>query len=117
MPKNAVSDWDTTAANNSDVGGINIANGCPPSNMNDMGREMMAQIAASNFAAVAAGKKSRILSGVIRNTGSGWGLIADADHRSTGISGVSVVASGTSYAIRLTFSETATDVGSLLISP
>lgn len=44
MAKNNVGQWDATAANNTDVGGINIAEGCPPSNVNDAMREMMAQL-------------------------------------------------------------------------
>lgn len=42
----AVADWSTTAADNTTVGPVNIAEGCPAGNMNNMGREMMAQIAA-----------------------------------------------------------------------
>lgn len=42
----AVADWQTTAADNTTVGPVNIAEGCPAGNMNNMGREMMAQIAA-----------------------------------------------------------------------
>lgn len=42
----AVEDWQTTAADNTTVGPVNIAEGCPAANMNNMGREMMAQIAA-----------------------------------------------------------------------
>lgn len=45
MAKNAVGDWDTTASNNSDIGGINIAEGCAAANVNNAIREMMAQIA------------------------------------------------------------------------
>lgn len=41
----AVADWSTTAADNTTVGPVNIAEGCPAGNMNNMGREMMAQIA------------------------------------------------------------------------
>lgn len=45
MPKNSVDDWSTTAGDNTDVGGINIAENCPASNVNDALREVMAQIA------------------------------------------------------------------------
>lgn len=45
MPKNSIADWSQTAVSNSDVGGINISEGCPPGNMNDMGREIMKQLA------------------------------------------------------------------------
>ena len=43
MPKNSVNDWDATAANNTDVGGISIAEGMLPSNVNNAMREMMKQ--------------------------------------------------------------------------
>jgi len=46
MTKAAVSDWDVTPGNNTDIAGINIAEGCPAAGMNDMGRNIMAQIAA-----------------------------------------------------------------------
>lgn len=46
MAKDSVADWDPTAANNTDIGGINIAEGCAPSNINNGIREMMAQIRA-----------------------------------------------------------------------
>lgn len=47
MAKNNVSDWDgVTASNNTDVGGINISEGMPPSNVNDSLREIMRQVRA-----------------------------------------------------------------------
>lgn len=46
MAKNTFLDWDVVANNNSDVGGINIAEGCPPSNINNGMRETMAQLKA-----------------------------------------------------------------------
>lgn len=46
MAKNTFLDWDTVANNNSDVGGVNIAENCPPSNVNNAEREMMAQLKA-----------------------------------------------------------------------
>lgn len=46
MPKNAVSDWSTTAADNTDIGGINIAAGqMAVSDTDNALREMMEQIA------------------------------------------------------------------------
>lgn len=50
MAKDAVSDWDTTAANNTDVGNINIAENCSASNINNALREMMAQLKARDNA-------------------------------------------------------------------
>ena len=49
MTKSAVSDWDTTAANNTDVGGISIAEGCAMANLNNAMREIMAQIKSAGF--------------------------------------------------------------------
>jgi hypothetical protein len=44
MPKNKVSEYSATAANNTDIGGINIAEGCAPSGINNAIRELMAQL-------------------------------------------------------------------------
>jgi hypothetical protein len=44
MAKNKVSEWSTTAASNTDIAGINIAEGCAPSGINNAIREVMAQI-------------------------------------------------------------------------
>lgn len=44
MAKNKISEWSSTASNNTDVGGIDIAEGCAPSGINNAMREMMAQI-------------------------------------------------------------------------
>lgn len=63
MSKDNVFDWDTTAGNNTDIGGIDIAEGCEAANINNAIREMMAQQAsaitrrttqATNYTAVAA---------------------------------------------------------------
>lgn len=40
----AVSDWSATAANNVAIDGINIDEGCPPGNLNGMGRSIMAAV-------------------------------------------------------------------------
>lgn len=44
MPKNTVDEWDATAGNNTDVGGINIDEGMSPGDVNNAIREMMAQL-------------------------------------------------------------------------
>ena len=44
MAKNKVSEWSSVAANNTDVGGIDIAEGCAPSGINNGIRELMAQV-------------------------------------------------------------------------
>src|ERR1051325_8425988 len=45
MAKNAVTDWDVAAGNNSDIAGINVAEGCPAGGINDAIRTLMAQVA------------------------------------------------------------------------
>lgn len=44
MAKNKISEWSSTPANNTDVGGIDIAEGCAPSGINNAIREVMAQV-------------------------------------------------------------------------
>ena len=44
MAKDKVSEWSSTPANNTDIGGINIAEGCAPSGINNAIRELMAQV-------------------------------------------------------------------------
>ncbi len=44
MAKNKVSEWSSTAASNTDIGGIDIAEGCAPSGINNAIRELMAQV-------------------------------------------------------------------------
>lgn len=44
MAKNKISDFSATPANNTDIGDINIAEGCAPSNINNAIRELMAQL-------------------------------------------------------------------------
>jgi len=45
MTKSAVTDWDPTSANNTDIAGINIAEGCPAAGINDAIRTIMGQVA------------------------------------------------------------------------
>lgn len=44
MPKNKISEFSSTPANNTDIAGINIAEGCAPSGINNAIRELMAQL-------------------------------------------------------------------------
>jgi hypothetical protein len=44
MAKNKISEYSSTASNNTDIGGINISEGCAPSGINNAIRELMAQI-------------------------------------------------------------------------
>jgi hypothetical protein len=58
MAKNDFLSWDLVANNNTDVGNINIAEGCPPSNINNAIREVMAQLRAGVDAGTAFAAKS-----------------------------------------------------------
>jgi hypothetical protein len=44
MAKNKISEYSSTASNNTDIGNINIAEGCAPSGINNAIRELMAQL-------------------------------------------------------------------------
>ena len=44
MAKNKISEYSSTAANNTDIANINIAEGCAPSGINNAIRELMAQL-------------------------------------------------------------------------
>ena len=44
MAKNKISEWSSTPSNNTDVGGIDIAEGCAPSGINNAIRTMMSEI-------------------------------------------------------------------------
>ncbi|WP_165322188.1 hypothetical protein [Rhizorhabdus phycosphaerae] len=72
MPKSSVAAFDVVAANNSDIGGINIAEGCPAAGLNDAVRELMAQIAAWRDGPVAAllPKSGGAMTGAITDLGA-----------------------------------------------
>ena len=44
MAKEKISQYSSNPANNTDIGGINIAENCPPSNINNAIRQIMAQL-------------------------------------------------------------------------
>jgi hypothetical protein len=44
MAKTKVSEWSATPANNTDIGGIDIAEGCAPAGINNAIRELMSQV-------------------------------------------------------------------------
>jgi hypothetical protein len=44
MAKTRISEYDSTAANNTDIDGVNLAEGCPPSGINNAIRESMAHL-------------------------------------------------------------------------
>jgi hypothetical protein len=78
MAKTKISQYDATAANNADVDGINISEGCPPSGINNAIREVMAHLAdfyagtnGDLLPVVAGGTGSSTASGSRTNLGLG----------------------------------------------
>ena len=71
MAKTKISEYDSTAANNTDVDGINIAESCPPSGINNAIREVMAHL--KDFQSGVSGDKLPIASG-----GTNAGTASDA---------------------------------------
>jgi len=71
MAKTKISEYDSTAANNTDVDGINIAESCPPSGINNAIREVMAHL--KDWQSGVSGDKLPIASG-----GTNAGTAADA---------------------------------------
>lgn len=68
MPNNTVSDWSTTPASNTEVGGVDLAeNSMRPRDVNNAIRTMMAQIATgidnSEFGGIAAASTTEVLTG------------------------------------------------------
>jgi hypothetical protein len=71
MAKTKISEYDSTASNNTDVDGVNIAEGCPPSGINNAIREVMAHL--KDWQSGISGDKLPIASG-----GTNAGTAADA---------------------------------------
>lgn len=74
MPKTKIQEWDTTAANNTDINSINIDEGCDASNLNNSQRETMAQIATA-----LSGSDDSIITGTAGGAGNFAAFNADGD--------------------------------------
>ena len=103
MAKSAVTDWDVTPANNSDIAGINIAEGCPASGINDAIRTLMAQVATWLAGANAPLPKSGgTLTGAVANLGNGSSVIdGGGTARAIGYRAIPLVTKSGSYQIAL----------------
>jgi len=103
MAKSAVTDWDITPANNSDIAGINIAEGCPASGINDAIRALMAQVAIWLAGANAPLPKSGgTLTGAVANLGNGSSVIdGGGTARTIGYRAIPLTAKSASYQIAL----------------
>lgn len=104
MSKTDVTQWDTTAANNTDVGGVDIAEGCAPSGINDAIRAVMSQIAT--WLAAASGpllKTGGAVTGAITGMLTGSTIQDGAGvARYVGYRALPLTAKTTSYQIALT---------------
>jgi len=77
MARTKISEWSATPSNNTDIDGINIAEGCAPSGINDAIREMMSQIkdwqagTSGDYTAVSAGGTGvGTLTGIVKGNGT-----------------------------------------------
>lgn len=93
MAKNKISEWSSTPANNTDVGGIDIAEGCAPSGINNAIRELMAQVkdmitGADGDSQVVGGNLTvngtSTLTGAVTATGGVTGAITSSNATITG---------------------------------
>lgn len=99
MAKTEVADWSTTAADNTDVGGINIAENCPAANVNNALREIMKQLADLLPDLITATGVGTTVQGYDAGLASIAGLTTTADRMIyTTASDVYAVATLTSYA-------------------
>lgn len=103
MAKNAVTDWDAAPANNSDISGINIAEGCPAGGINDAIRTIMAQVAS--WLGSASGplpKSGGAVSGAITGLGNGSSVLDGAGAtRGIGYRNIPLVTKSAAYTITL----------------
>ena len=103
MAKNAVTDWDIAPANNNDIAGINIAEGCPAGGINDAIRTLMAQVA--NWLASANAplpKSGGTLTGPISGLGNASTIVdGGGTARGIGYRSIPLAAKSTSYTIGL----------------
>jgi hypothetical protein len=95
----AVSDWSTVADNNSTLEGINIAEGCPAANVNNLARAMAAAIKSFSLTVLTSGAgylptSGGTLTGQIKRSGAGGYLYNAASAQSGGA--VYVLPSGSS---------------------
>jgi hypothetical protein len=103
MPKDTVLAWDTAPGNNTDISGINIAEGCPAGGINDAIRAMMAQLAS--WVTSASGpllKSGGAVSGPITGLGNGSTVLdGNGITRGVGYRSLPLVAKSTAYTLAL----------------
>ena len=85
----AVSEWSTTAANNTTIGGISIAENCPAANVNNALRQIMADVKSYSLTITSPSGSYMPLTGgtftgQIKRSGSGGYLYNAASAQSGG---------------------------------
>ena len=103
MARNAVTDWDANPANNSDISGINIAEGCPAGGINDAIRAVMAQI--GTWLAGPTGplqKSGGVLTGAITGMANGSTVVdGGGASRGVGYRNIPLTAKAAAYTLTL----------------
>jgi len=90
MPRTKISEFSATAASNTDIDSINIAEGCAPSGINDAIRELMSQL--KDFQTGAVGDS---FNGPVGSTTASTGAFTTLSASSTlGVTGVSTLTGG-----------------------
>jgi hypothetical protein len=111
MSRNSVPEWDATAANNTDVGGISIAENMQRANVNNAMREIMAQVKEA-----VASQGSDIASASTTDIGAATGQYVKVTGTTT-ITALGTVAAGTMRWVEFTGALTLTHNGTSLKLP
>lgn len=114
MAKNAVKDWDTTAGNNADVGGIGILGTNLVSNFDNAVREIMAQVATQLGKVGAKGSDLASASTTNLANATGWYVHITG---TTAITALGTVAAGQVFVLEFDGALTLTHNGTSLILP
>lgn len=110
MTKAKISEYDASAANNTDVNGVNIAEGCAPSGINNAIREVMA--ALKRFETGSDGDGITVGGNLIVSGSSTLGTVSAANVTASGTLGVTGVATFSSRGNIKALFETVTVTGS-----
>lgn len=111
MTVSAIQDYSTTAASNTDIGGISCAEGCPSSNVNDWTRELLAQLKKA-----IANQGTNIASSSSTDLGAATGQYVKITGTTT-VNSLGTAAAGTTRDVEFTGALTLTHNATSLILP